>query len=57
MLYIALIQTRKKIAKGITNYSSTEIEKIKGRKTTDVEKALGYRYSDEVIHRDNLVVL
>ncbi|MEK7741800.1 MAG: glutamate 5-kinase [Nitrospirota bacterium] len=48
---------KKKIAKGITNYSSTEIEKIKGRKTTDVEKALGYRYSDEVIHRDNLVVL
>ena len=34
--------------------------KNKGRKTTDVEKEnllLGYRYSDEVIHRDNLVVL
>jgi len=47
----------KKIAKGITNYSSIEIEKIKGQKTSDVEKILGYRYSDEVIHRDNLVVL
>ncbi|PIV66139.1 MAG: glutamate 5-kinase, partial [Nitrospirae bacterium CG01_land_8_20_14_3_00_44_22] len=41
----------------ITNYSSAEIEKIKGRKTSDVEKVLGYRYSDEVIHRDNLVIL
>lgn len=47
----------KRIAKGITNYSSSEIEKIKGRKTSEIEKVLGYRYSDEVIHRDNLVVL
>jgi glutamate 5-kinase len=46
-----------RIAKGITNYSSSEIEKIRGRKTSDIEKVLGYRYSDEVIHRDNLVVL
>lgn len=47
----------RRIAKGITNYSSSDIEKIKGRKTSEIEKALGYRYSDEVIHRDNLVVL
>lgn len=46
----------KKIAKGITNYSSLEIKKIKGKKTSEIEKILGYRYSDEVIHRDNLVV-
>ncbi|MBI4683750.1 MAG: glutamate 5-kinase [Nitrospirae bacterium] len=47
----------RKIAKGITNYSSSEINKIKGKNTTEVEKILGYKYSDEVIHRDNLVVL
>ena len=47
----------KRIAKGITNYSSAEIHKIKGKKTSEIEKILGYRYSDEVIHRDNLVVL
>lgn len=47
----------KRIAKGITNYSSTEIVKIKGRKTNEIEAVIGYRYSDEVIHRDNLVVL
>lgn len=46
-----------RIAKGITNYSSSEIETIKGKKTTEIEKILGYRYSDEVIHRDNLVLL
>ena len=44
-----------KIAKGLTNYTSSEILKIKGKKTSEIEKLLGYRYSDEVIHRDNLV--
>lgn len=46
-----------RIAKGLINYSSAEIEKIKGRKTSEIEKLLGYKYSDEVIHRDNLVLL
>lgn len=43
------------IAKGLTNYSSSEILKIRGKKTSEIERSLGYRYSDEVIHRDNLV--
>jgi glutamate 5-kinase len=47
----------KKIAKGLTNYSSIELDKIKGRKTSEIEKTLGYKYSDEAIHRDNLVVV
>src|SRR4030065_1564829 len=47
----------KKIAKGLTNYSSQDIEQIKGRKTSEIEKVLGYKYSDEVIHRDNLTVV
>ncbi len=47
----------KRIAKGLANYSSSEIEKIKGKKTTQIEGVLGYQYSDEVIHRDNLVLL
>jgi glutamate 5-kinase len=42
-------------AKGLTNYGSTEISKIKGLKTTEVEGKLGYKYSDEIIHRDDLV--
>jgi glutamate 5-kinase len=46
-----------RIAKGLTNYSSSEIEKIKGKKTNEIEGILGYRYSDEVIHRDNLVLI
>lgn len=47
----------KKIAKGLTNYSSKDLDRIKGKKTSEIEKVLGYKYSDEVIHRDNLVVV
>ncbi len=46
-----------RIAKGLVNYSSREINMIKGRKTVEIEGILGYKYSDEVIHRDNLVLL
>lgn len=47
----------RRIAKGIVNYSSQDVERIRGRKTSEIEGILGYKYSDEVIHRDNLVVL
>lgn len=46
-----------RIAKGIVNYSSQDAERIKGRKTSEIESILGYKYSDEVVHRDNLVLL
>lgn len=46
-----------KIAKGIVNYSSCEIKLIRGKKSSEIEAILGYKYSDEVIHRDNLAVL
>ncbi|MFQ5951977.1 MAG: glutamate 5-kinase [Candidatus Omnitrophota bacterium] len=45
------------IAKGITNYSSSEVSKIKGMKTSQIEGVLGYKDYDEVIHRDNLVTI
>ncbi len=46
-----------RIAKGLTNYTSAEINKIKGGKTSQIEEVLGYKYSEEVIHRDNLVLV
>ncbi|MBI4849303.1 MAG: glutamate 5-kinase [Nitrospirae bacterium] len=47
----------KKVAKGLTNYSSKDLERIKGKKTSEIEKVLGYKYSDEVVHRNNLVLV
>jgi glutamate 5-kinase len=47
----------KEFARGLVNYSASELEKIKGLRSDQIERTLGYKYSDEVIHRDDLVVL
>lgn len=44
-------------ARGLTNYSTEEVDLIKGKQTDQIEPLLGYMYYDEVIHRDNLVIL
>ncbi|MBI3988441.1 MAG: glutamate 5-kinase [candidate division NC10 bacterium] len=44
-------------ARGLTNYSAEEVERIKGRRSTEIEAALGQKPYDEVVHRDNLVIL
>ncbi|TSK04547.1 MAG: glutamate 5-kinase [Geobacter sp.] len=44
-------------ARGIVDYSSQEIEKICRHKSGEIEEILGFRYGDDVIHRDNLVIL
>ena len=46
----------KRIAKGLINYSSSDMKKIMGKKTSEIEEVLGYKYSDEAIHRDNMVI-
>jgi len=44
-------------AKGISNYSSSDIEKIKGLHSHDIEHVLGRREYNEVVYRGNLVLL
>ena len=44
-------------ARGLVNYDAGELRKIRGAKTAEIERALGYKGLAEVIHRDNLVVL
>jgi len=44
-------------ARGLSNYASNEIDMIKGRSSAAIEKELGYKDYDEVVHRDNLVIL
>lgn len=45
------------VAAGLTNYGSADIAKIKGRKSSEIGDILGFKDSEEVIHRDNLVLL
>jgi glutamate 5-kinase len=44
-------------ARGLVNYSAEECRKITGCKTSELFERLGRREFDEVVHRDNLVVL
>jgi len=45
------------VARGIIAYSDGDAARILGRKSTEIESILGFRGRDEMIHRDNLVVL
>ncbi len=47
----------REFARGLVNYSAAELDKIKGLHSREIELALGYKISDEIIHRDDLVVL
>ncbi len=48
---------RREIARGLSYYSSTEVEAILGCGSEEIRSRLGYSYYDEVIHRDNLVLV
>jgi glutamate 5-kinase len=45
------------LATGSVNYSDTDIERIKGQRSDRIPDILGYEYGEEVVHRDNLVLL
>jgi glutamate 5-kinase len=50
-------EDREEFCRGLVNYSSAELEKIRGEKTEKFESILGYKYYDEAVHRDNLLIL
>ena len=52
-----LDQDGKEFAKGLVNFSSDILARIKGLKTTEIQQQLGQQEYEEVIHRDNLVIL
>ncbi|HNX91215.1 MAG TPA: glutamate 5-kinase [Candidatus Omnitrophota bacterium] len=47
-------ESGKVIARGFSEYPADDVVKIKGLKTGQIEKVLGYKGSDEVVHRDNM---
>ena len=51
-----LSSEEKVIGIGLVNYGAEEIEKIMGVRSNRIEEVLGYKHSDEVIHRDNFVL-
>lgn len=53
---VLLSEDAVELAVGMVNYHSSDIQKIMGAKTSQIESILGFKHDDEVIHRDNLVI-
>ena len=50
-------ESNSRIAIGLVNYSASDIRKIMGCKTDQIQECLGQKLYDEVVHRDNLTIL
>ena len=44
-------------AVGLVSYSASEIQRMKGRQSGEFQEVLGYRYVEEIVHREDLVLL
>jgi glutamate 5-kinase len=43
--------------RGLVNYPSADVTRLKGQRSTDIARLLGYKVADEIIHRNNFVLL
>ena len=56
---VVRVETREgeHIASGTSNYAAGDVERIRGLHSDRIEEVLGYDYGDEVVHRNNLVLV
>ena len=52
-----LDQNNEIVAQGLSNYGISEVEAIKGLASGAYRQAIGYAAEEEVVHRDNLVLI
>jgi glutamate 5-kinase len=45
------------LAVGISSYSSRDLSNLYGRQSSDIESCLGYTFGDEIVHRNNMVLM
>ena len=50
-------ESGKEIARGLSNYNSTQAKLIIGKSSKDIQKLLNFAEEDEIIHRDNMILL
>ncbi|AQW81582.1 glutamate 5-kinase [Campylobacter pinnipediorum] len=53
---VEILNNKEIIARGISNYSSKQILLIKGKKSDEIEQILAYKYEDDIMHADNIVL-
>jgi glutamate 5-kinase len=51
------VDARRPLARGLAGYAAEEVRRIAGLKTSEIERALGYKYLDEIVHRNDMVLL
>ena len=50
-------ESGQEVARGLASYSSIDVVRLAGERTNAIERVLGYSNGDEIIHRDDLVLL
>ena len=50
-------ENNKNLARGLSSFTSSEINKIKGKQSKEIENILGYLSKSEIIHKDDMVKL
>jgi len=50
-------ETSHEVARGLVAYASKDVSRLAGLSTREIERVLGYSRGDEVIHRDDLVLV
>ncbi len=43
--------------RGLVNYPAADVLRLKGKRSADIARVLGYKLADEIVHRDNFVLL
>jgi glutamate 5-kinase len=51
------VEGQRPFARGLAGYGADEVRRIAGLKTSEIERALGYKYLDEIVHRNDMVLL
>jgi len=47
----------REVARGIVNYAAADLARLRGHRSEEIESVLGYHYGDEVIHRNDMVLM
>ena len=53
---ISITHDGQEVAKGVVDYSSNELRKIKGKQTDNIEKILGYKNYDNAVRSENIAL-
>ncbi len=54
---VDIVRNDRVVARGVVQYAASDVRRIAGRHTRDIESLLGYSYGENIVHRDDLVLV